>query len=261
MIAIIKKWLSTVITVLLLFVLFGLIFVKLELVELTDRFFLELAIVMTLTTTVRLFWYNEGEDRAINDESIKELKSNYSALVTSTITSQEDLDKFVDDLNIKNRAAWVFVKLKGKTKDNCPKFDAIEQKLIEKSYKNVPIITSTQILTRSSNYETINATDYTKSKKIFYQTSSMLFSMFLTLILGITAYKELILNWENVFRYLTYVFSILFALVTSLWSGYTNYKTTTIDHISRLTMIVNRYGEWKQGEAVWQEQQQITQTS
>ena len=62
-------------------------------------------------------------------------------------------------------------------------------------------------------------------------------------------YKELILNWENLFRYLTYLFSILWALVSSLWSGYKTYKNATIDHLSRLTMIVNRYVEWsKKGE-------------
>lgn len=263
MITTVKKWLSTVVTILLLFVLFGLIFVRLEIVELTETFFLELAIVIALTTIVRFFWYNEGEERAMGDDDIQLIKRNYKDLVDTTITSQDDLDDFVEELNTQNRNTWVLRKLKGKTSKNCPNYQSIKQKLEEKSYTKVPVITATQILTRSTKYETINATDYTKFKKLFYQTTSVFISVGMTIILGILAYKELLLNWENVFRYLTYVFSIVWALITSLWSGYKNYKTTTVDHISRLTMIVNRYGEWKAtgGKKCQQDQLVISQTS
>jgi hypothetical protein len=84
----------------------------------------------------------------------------------------------------------------------------------------------------------------------------------MTILLSILAYKELMLNWENVFRYLTYVFSIVWALVSSLWSGYKTYKNTTIDHISRLTMIVNRYAAWKAngGKRCQQDKPATTQT-
>lgn len=262
MITTVKKWLSTIITILLLFVLFGLIFVKLEIVELTKTFFLELTIVIALTTIIRFFWYNEGEERAMGENQLIAMKQSYKDLVDVTITSQENLDIFIDDLNKQNRTAWVTRQLKGKTPKNCPKYELIKQKLIEKSYTKVPVITSTQILTRSTMYETVNATDYTKSKKIFYQTISILMSAGLSIILGILAYKELMLNWENLFRYVTYIFSIVWALITSLWNGYKNYKTTTVDHISRLTMIVNRYGEWKKGGAVCpQEVPAISQVS
>lgn len=46
---------------------------------------------------------------------------------------------------------------------------------------------------------------------------------------------------ENVFRYVTYLFSMTWAIVTSLVKGYNITKKETIDHIARLTMIVNRY--------------------
>jgi hypothetical protein len=66
----------------------------------------------------------------------------------------------------------------------------------------------------------------------------------------------------NIFRYLSYVFNIAWALISSLWSGYKNYKNTTIDHISRLTMIVNRYSEWQKGDKIKciTEQAEATQT-
>ena len=98
MIATVKKWLSTFVTALLLLVLFGLIFVRLDLIELTTTFWLELGIVATLTCIVRFFWYNEGEDRAMHDQDIITLKTNYSKLVEDTIQSQEDLDTFVEKI-------------------------------------------------------------------------------------------------------------------------------------------------------------------
>jgi hypothetical protein len=148
-------------------------------------------------------------------------------------------------MNELNRERWVFLKLKGRTEKNCKEYDTIHNKLVMKSYKKVPVITSTQILTRSMNYETINAKDYTRFKKVWYQTTSLIMSIGMTILLGIVAYKEIMLEPTNIFRYLSYVFNIAWALISSLWSGYKNYKNTTIDHISRLTMIVNRYSEWQ----------------
>ena len=249
---VIKKWLSTIVTGLLLLVLFGVIFVRLDLVELSEAFFLELGIVASLVTIIRVCWYGDGENKALNEQSIIDMKVNYAKLVETSIDSQENLDKFIDELNALNRERWIYRKLRGKTKKSCPDYDKILQKLTEKSFKKVPIITSTQILTRSTNYETINAKDYTKFKRIWYQSTSLALSLGMTILLGIIAYKELLLNWTNVFRYLTYVLNIIWALVSSLWSGYKNYKTTTTDHISRLTMIVNRYSEWKTGGKVCQ---------
>lgn len=240
----IKRWLSGMVTGLLVIVLFGIIFVKLELVTLTDSFFLELGIVAVLTTIIRIMWYNEGEDKALQESDIKEMKVDYSTLVDAKITSQKSLDLFVDDLNAVNRRNWVLYKLKGRTEKTCPKYSQIKQKLIEKSYKKVPKITSTQILTRSQNYESVDAKDYTKFKKTFYQISSVVISMGSTILLGSIAYKELLMNWTNIFRYMTYIFSIVWALASSFLSGYKTYRTNTIDHISRLTMIVHRYEEW-----------------
>jgi hypothetical protein len=102
----------------------------------------------------------------------------------------------------------VFLKLKGRTKKNCKEYDTIYNKLVMKSYKKVPVITSTQILTRSVNYETINAKDYTRFKKVWYQATSLVMSIGMTILLGIVAYKEIMLEPTNIFRYLSYVFNI-----------------------------------------------------
>jgi membrane-bound ClpP family serine protease len=83
--------------------LFGIIFIRLELVQLSSGFFLELGIVAALVTIVRVFWYNDGEDRAMREQGIKTLKTNYATLVESTITSQDDLDAFVKEMNELNR--------------------------------------------------------------------------------------------------------------------------------------------------------------
>lgn len=250
--AIIKRWLSGVLTGLLVVVLFGIIFVRLELATLDDTFFTELGIVAALTAIVRVMWYDEGEDKAFGEEDTKKLKSDYAKLIDTKIQSQESLERFVDKLNKDNREKWVLAKLRGRTEKNCTKYSKLKHKYIKKSYKKVPTVTSTQILTRSYNYAGINAKDYTRFKKIFYQITSVGLSLCSTILLGVIAYKELIVSWTNVFRYLTYIFNIMWALASSYMSGYKTYKSNTTDHISRLTMIVTRYDEWVvKGESKW----------
>jgi hypothetical protein len=58
------------------------------------------------------------------------------------------------------------------------------------------------------NYETINAKDYTRFKKVWYQSTSLIMSIGMTILLGIVAYKEIMLEPTNIFRYLSYVFNI-----------------------------------------------------
>ena len=243
-----KQWLSTVVTVLLVAVLFGIIFVQLDIVEPTPTFFIEVAIIATLMGIVRFFWYSDGEDKAAEEEDIKTTKKDYAYKVDSNILSQEDFEEYLKYLNYENRSLWIKNALKGRTKTNCDNYDEIYKKLVIKSYKRVKPVTISQILTRSAKNEVITAKDYTKIYKLAYQISSVVISLVSSVVLATLAYKNLMLSWTNVFRYLTYLFSIVWAIFTSYVKGYKTYKKETIDHISRLTMIVNRYEDWKKGD-------------
>ena len=57
----IKKWFSWSLTVLIMFILFGVIFIQMDLAVPNPQFFLELSIVVSLSTQMRLYWYSWTE--------------------------------------------------------------------------------------------------------------------------------------------------------------------------------------------------------
>lgn len=243
----IKQWLAAIATGVMFIILFGIIFVRLGIVTPKPTLYVEILIVTALGGTTRFFWYSDGEDRAAREEFIVKAKEAYGALVDSKIISQEDFSEYLKYLNYENRKMWILSKLKGRTKDNCEDYDKIYNKLVIKSYKRVDDITISEILTRSPRHQILTSKDYRNINKVFYQISSIVISFSSSIVLAALAYEELMLSWTNIFKYLSYVFSILWALVTSLCKGYRSYKNETIDHISRLTMIVNRYEDWDKG--------------
>lgn len=243
-----KQWLASIVTILMVVVLFGIIFVQLDIAEPTPTFFIEIAIIAALMAVVRFFWYNDGESKAADEEAIVAAKNAYGVRVSEVIQSQEDFEVYLEYLNAENRRLWIQNKLRGKTEKNCENYQEIYNKLVDQSYKKVKPITISQILTRSPKNQVITAKDYTKMLKTLYQVFSVVFSLGSSIVLAFLAYESLKLSWTNVFRYITYLFSIVWSLFTANIKGYRTYKTETIDHISRLTMIVNRYEDWKKGD-------------
>ena len=96
-------------------------------------------------------------------------------------------------------------------------------------------------MTRSSRLEILSGKDFRTIRKVFQQVSAFIVSIAWSILLSLIAFKQINMSVENIFRYITYLFSMTWAIVTSLIKGYNTTKKETIDHIARLTMIVNRY--------------------
>ena len=96
-------------------------------------------------------------------------------------------------------------------------------------------------MTRSSRLEILSGKDFKNIRKIFQQASAFVVSIAWSILLSLIAFKQINMSVENIFRYITYLFSMTWAIVTSLIKGYNTTKKETIDNIARLTMIVNRY--------------------
>ena len=246
-IANIKKWLASIFTALVVIIFFGIVFVTFDIVEPSPRYYTEVLIIASVTTIIRFTWYSDGELKASSEQIIIDAKANYSQLIADTIEDQADLEKFLVELNEENKRLWVKNKLGNKTPENCPKYHKLKDRYDRWVGFFVKPITSGQILTRSGKYKIIDAKDYGKSFKYSYQALSVVISMVSSIVLACLAFNELRLNWENIFRYITYLGNIVWAMFSSLSSGYKNYNAVTSDHISRLTMIVNRYSDWKGG--------------
>lgn len=243
----IKKWLAAVMTGLLTGVLFGIVFVVLGLNDISNESFtIESCIVTIMLIVLRFFWYEDGEDRA--EELLRPTKQAYADLVEQNILDQENLQKFLDELNKKNRKAWIDNKLGSKTEKNYPKYEKLKARLERNVARKVPLITITQIMTRSSRTEILSGRDFKTIRKIIQQASAFVISIAWSILISLIAFKQLNMTAENVFRYVTYLFSMTWAIITSLIKGYNTNKKETIDHIARLTMIVNRYAVWKKND-------------
>ena len=215
----IKKWLAAIMTGLLSGVLFAIVFIVLGLNDVSNESFtIESAIVTIMLIILRFFWYENGEDRA--EEMLSPTKHAYADLVEENVSDQENLQVFLDDLNEKNRQAWIANKLGKKTEKNYAKFEKLKFRLEHKVAKKVPLITITQIMTRSSRLEILSGKDFSTVRKIFQQVSAFVVSIAWSILLSLIAFKQINMSVENVFRYVTYLFSMTCAIVTSLVKGY-----------------------------------------
>ena len=114
----IKKWLSSLLTGLMIVVLFGIIFIILEFSDPSPAITLELALITCLVVSVRIIWYSAGEDKASEDLTIKANKAAYRDLIEKGDLDQEELEDFLEELNVENRNLWVKSKLGNKTPKN-----------------------------------------------------------------------------------------------------------------------------------------------
>ena len=96
-IKIIKKWLSAIITALMMVILFGLIFIILDFSDPSPALTLELALITLLIVMIRIIWYGAGEDKAAEDPTLKANKITYSNLIETGDLNQDDLEDFLEE--------------------------------------------------------------------------------------------------------------------------------------------------------------------
>ena len=89
--------------------------------------------------------------------------------------------------------------------------------------------------------------NYLKQKKIIYQIFTTAISAVTMIGLATMAVDSIMLNWANVFRYLTYIVTIGTTLVTTVYTAYKTTGTETLDHLARCSYIVTKYKNWKEG--------------
>ena len=244
----IKKVLSVVVTALIVIVLFGVIFVKLDLVSPSPTFFLELFAIISLVVIVKFNWYNWAEEKRSKEDDLVKAKEDYDSYVDKEINDIYDLENFLKTLNEENRENYVKNKLKNRTKDNCPKYDELKEKYIRLSYKRVKEIKASDIKTRGNTLYLADAKNYQKEKKIIYQTVTTIGTVIFSTILACIGFQELMLSWANAFRYISYLFTIAFTMHNTISTAYKNTEVETLDHLTRLQFIVDKYVNYKEGK-------------
>lgn len=268
----IKNWLAFGVTALLLVVLFGTIFITLDLATPGPSFFLELAVVVGLSFVMRFFWYDFAEDKRLNEEDLVNEKDKYFSILDETVTDTNDLDKYLIILNQENRDHYIKNKLGARTAKNLSKktkwmcfwhpsyrkltkedigqirYNKLYFKIQRKADKLKPI-KSEEIMALSDSEVLYDVKNYRKDKKRKYQITSTIVSTIFSIIIASIAFKEIMLNWVNVFRYITYVFSIVSTIAMTVVKAYRVTGDETFDWFNRLKFVLDKYACYKEEQA------------
>lgn len=267
----IKNWLAFGITVLLLVVLFGVIFVTLDLATPGPSFFLELGIIVVLTFLMRFFWYDFAEDRRLNEDDLLQERDKYFKMVDEVVKDTNDLDKYLVLLNQENREHYIKNKIGCRTAKNLAKknkwlcfwhpsykeltaneigeirYNKLYFKIQRRADKLKPI-KSDEIMALSDKEVLYDVKNYRKTKKRTYQIVSTILSTGFTVLIASIAFREIMLDWTNVFRYVTYLFSILSTIAMTVLKAYRVTGEETKDWYSRLKFVLDKYACYKEKE-------------
>lgn len=268
---IIKQWLSAILTALVVGVLFAVIFIEGGFVTPSPAFFKELLIVCALTLMMKIWWYDFAEDKRLNEDDIATAKDDYFTIVDDVVTDIDELDKYLKLLNQENRDHYIKNKLGSRTAKKLAiknwfvclfhpswreltkeqigqvRFDKLYYK-IQRKADRLREVKSDEIVSLTSSEMLYDSKNYMKQHKRTYQIVTTIISLSLTVALASMALESLLLNWINVFKYITYLCSMTF---TSSWTVVKAYRQTgddTFDHLSRLKFIISKYDTYKEKE-------------
>ena len=267
----IKQWLSAILTVLVVGVLFSVIFIEGGFVQPSPAFFKELLIVCCLTLMMKIWWYDFAEDKRLSEQDIKDEKDNYFNIVDEVVTDSDDLEKFLKILNKENREHYISNKLGSRTAKTLsvknwwiclwhPEYkkmtkEEIGQDRYDKLYykcqrkaDNLRQIKSEEIIALTSSEMLYDSKNYLKQHKRTYQIVTTIVSLVLTTALASMALESIMLNWINVFKYITYLCSMTFTIAWTVAKAYKQTGDDTFDHLSRLKFIVDKYATYKEKE-------------
>lgn len=252
---------------LLLAVLFALVFTSLKLVEFDTSFFIELLCVTGISIICKVWFYPVGEDKALKQKDLDTLKADYFKYVDTHIKDSKSLDNFLVVLNARNKEDYVKNKIGKRTPLTLQKrtfwflfFHPKYKKLSEEEIGNIryeyllhkysdkadklPLIYSQDIMELNPSIVLADSKNYRKKHKIQYQTLTTIGSVGFLTALSLVGWESIMANWESVFRYLTYVFTVF---STSAMTYFTAFRTADTDersHVQRCRDIVRKYNSY-----------------
>lgn len=269
MIRAIKQWLAVILTLLVVVTLFGIIFVKAGIVQLTPEFFMELSIVLLLGLLMKVWWYDYVEEKVLSDSEMKDEKDKYFAIIDKVVLDSNDLEKYLDVLNEENKQHFIKNKIGSRNAKNLSektwwmllihpswrkltaeqigeiRFTKLNYRVQRQADRLKPI-KSEQIMALSNSEQLYDARNHLQAKKRTFQIVSTMGSFLLTTAFSMQAIEQIMLNWENVFKYVCYLFTITFSIAWTIIKAHKQTKEETLDYYSRLKFIVDKYATYKE---------------
>ena len=268
---IIKQWLSAILTALVVGVLFSVIFIEGGFVTPSPDFFKELLIVCCLTLMMKIWWYDYAEDKRLNEDDIAKAQHDYFDIVDDVVENIDDLDKYVVILNQENRDHFIKNKLGSRTAKTLAvknwflcllhpsykhmtkveigreRFDRLYYR-IQRKADNLREVKTEEIMSLTTSEMLYDSKNYLKQHKRTYQIVTTVVSLVLTTVLASMAMESLMLSWINVFKYVTYLCSMVFTIAWTVLKAYRQTGDDTYDYLNRLKFIVNKYAMYKEKE-------------
>lgn len=267
----IKQWLAFILTFLVAVTLFGIIFVKAGIVQLTADFFLEVIIVLLLSVLMKVWWYDYTEERRLNEDDLKTEKTDYFNIVDKVVLDTNHFEKYLVILNRENRDHYIKHKLGSRTPKTLseiswwhllfhPKWKKLSpdeignirySKLyykIQRKADRLKPIKSEHIMALSDSVQLFDSRNHLPFKKRLFQVVSTLGSFLLTIAFSVMAMEEIMLNWANVFRYIGYLCAMAWTIASTVIKAYRQTGDETFDYFARLKFIIDKYATYKEQE-------------
>lgn len=269
---IIKQWLSAILTVLVVGVLFAVIFIEGGFVTPSPDFFKELMVVCCLTLMMKVWWYDFAEDKRLSEDDIDQEKTNYFKIVDAVVTDSDELDKYLKILNQENRTHYIYNKIGSRSAKTLaqknwwiclfhPSYKTMSKEQIgqvrydklyykyQRKADNLREVKSEEIMALTSSETLYDSKNYLKQHKRTYQIVTTVVSLILTTVLTSMALESIMMNWVNVFKYITYLCSMVFTIAWTIMKAYRQTGEDTFDHLNRLKFIIDKYATYKEKEA------------
>lgn len=239
---------SALFTLMIVMVLFVIIFVVFDKQEPNAQFWTELVTTSVLAISAKITWYSSSESNRMGESDIVSAKDKYFKYVDDNVTDIKDFDAFLVVLNEERKQKYITRKIGSRTPENCKNYDKLLSKYQRKADK-LKETTSIELITNTAVTDDMNTRDYTKIYKGIYLSFGTAISLFCSILLAFVAVKDIMWNIANLFKYLSYLFTVLTSTVSAVLKARKNTAKGVLDHLSRMSYVITRYINYKK-EAV-----------
>lgn len=249
--------LISILTSLIIGVLFCISFVVLGIAELSVAFFVETGIILVLSAIVRIMWFYDGQRQALQSENVIKAKTGLNTALQN-VTDTEDFDDFCNDLSEQNRKAYIYSKVGTLTENN---FEPnIFEKLIMKIYKYSKvemlarrrakaerssnkkkfIVRSTAILAGNEG-EYISVKNKAKGHNFKFFVTTVFTSAISSVLFALIDPQASVFSWDTLWRFLMWTVNILLALTLGWYKGRVMTADEYIAYYVQANDVVQRY--------------------
>lgn len=235
---------SALFTLMIVMVLFVIIFVVFDKQEPNAQFWTELVTTSVLAISAKITWYSSSESNRMEESDIVSAKDKYFKYVDDNVTDIKDFDAFLVVLNEERKQKYITRKIGSRTPENCKNYDKLLSKYQRKADK-LKETTSIELITNTAVTDDMNTRDYTKIYKGIYLSFGTAISLFCSILLAFVAVKDIMWNVANLFKYLSYLFTVLTSTVSAVLKARKNTAKGVLDHLSRMSYVITRYINYK----------------